>query len=164
MPRALRHRDKSARSSARSSSLEICLPIASDHGLTLTFDLRGPGIDNPDDGLTPIDTGFHANHVVARFGLDQMTGGPKLRRGLYVVAWNGADAMSRPSWSGCDISVARIDPEEHADGPGTLCSRLTQSGSLFAEPLAYVLLSIDHAAAIERQDLCEVETHQCQIL
>lgn len=146
------------------ASNEICLPIAPNHGLTVSFDLRGPGIDGSDSGLTPLDPEFYANHVVARFALDHGTGGLKLRRGLYVVAWNGARAISRPSWAGCDISVARIDAQEHSDRPGTLCSRLTQAGSLFAEPLAYVLLSIDHATASQHKYVSDLEAHQCQNL
>ncbi len=123
----------------------VFVPVGWREGLTLSFDIHDAGCDRPADGVTPIEPEYYADHLFARFGFGNRAGTLKLRRGLYVIAWNTATASRLPSLGGCEIEVARADIERQVDQPGTLCSRLTRPDTFFSRPLAYVLLSIDHA-------------------
>ncbi len=75
------------------------------------------------------------------------TRGPKLRRGIYCVAWAEEGSRALPNWSQCAFETQEYETQEYetqgAEGETFTASRLRLRGS--SRNFAYLLLSIDHA-------------------
>lgn len=137
-----------------SGPIRFDVPIERASGLTISFDVGGSE-ERASPELTPVDPGFGEDHIFARFALDSTRGTPKLRRGVYLVAWSAGGARTMPSWSRYGVEVpqraaeklegdtsdaAASPPEEARTTPSRLVCR---RGGL--EKFAYVVLSVDYA-------------------
>lgn len=130
-----------------SDRCDHCLPVSPFGGLTLSFDVRDAGCAC--SHTNPLDADFCADHAVVRFGLGGSRDTLKLRRGLYFVAFAAGERSLRRWQGNFAVETAQAVTEEVYDQPGPIYSRLLQRSTLFSGPLAYILLSLDHAKQLE---------------
>ena len=129
-------------SSSSPAGVSFTVPLATTTGLTLSFAIA-EGRDQP--------SGADASpkRISTRFSLGREPGQPKLRRGVYFIAWRRSNSKPLPSWRRYLILAAAAKtgdlPEDEITHEGY--SRLTRRwNELAPADLSYVMLSVDYAA------------------
>ena len=123
-----------------SSNTTFFAPVTADTGLTLGFTI-GDCVE--DASLGPARS---PAQVLTQFTLGHAPGKPKLRRGVYFIAWRDEKAPSLPSWKWYHILADRPEDQERRPHERHL-SRLVGRWHGFApSDLAYVMVSIDRPA------------------
>jgi len=144
------------RASNTSSPTSFDVPVDGTTGLQLSFDVKSSRENggNFRQELTPMDAGFTGGHIFTRLALDGSFRTPKLRRGVYLVAWSGTGARTEPRWDryGVELTQPKQETIEN-DSRGEIhreansrFSRLIRRGAGGrSERFAYLLMSIDFA-------------------
>ena len=115
---------------------EFTVPVDAATGLQLSVEVRPRGT-GPDDA----DSAF----AEATFSLGIAPGRAKLRRGVYLMAWDMPTGAPLPAWQRYRVIAERIETPE--DGmPATRRFMLTDATGA-AKALPAVMLSIDYADA-----------------
>ena len=136
-------------------------PIAQVSGLNLCFEItdagerRGPSVDHADREAPAHGASASAEsadptmtQVWTRFSLGREAGLPKLRRGVYLIAWRGRRARPLPSWRQYRVlTAAPRDTDRQEDiGPEAQPFRVVRRrDESTPADLTYALLSVDYA-------------------
>ena len=117
---------------SESSPMSFRVPVLATRGLELRCASNQDAMDSPE--------------ALVRLNVDA-TRGPKLRRGIYCVAWAEEGSRALPNWSQCEFETQKYETQkcetQGAEGETFTASRLRWRGS--SRNFAYLLLSIDHA-------------------
>ena len=129
-------------SSSSPAGVSFTVPIAKTTGLTLSFAIAEGRDQRSGADASP-------RRISTRFSLGREPGQPKLRRGVYFIAWRGSNSKPLPSWRRYLILAAAAKtgdlPEDEIAHEGY--SRLTQRwNGRVPTDLSYVMLSVDYAA------------------
>ena len=120
-----------------SANTRFTAPVSAGAGLTLDFSI---GTDSPSTKTL---------HFVAGASAGQ----PKLRRGLYLIAWRDAAAAPLPSWRHYEILAERSDAQ--AERPSVTSRLAMRRDGSARRDFSYVLISVDyvHSEALAFEDV-----------
>ncbi len=129
-------------SSSSPAGVSFTVPLAKTTGLTLSFAIAEGRDQRSGTDASP-------ERISTRFSLGREPGQPKLRRGVYFIAWRGSNSKPLPSWRRYLVLAAAAKtgdlPEDEIAHQGY--SRLTQRWNRrVPADLSYVMLSVDYAA------------------
>lgn len=125
------------------AGVRFTAPVLADRGLTLAFEMT----EAATAGAEP-----ERRELLTRFSLGQEIATPKLRRGLYLIAWRAAKARPLPSWRRFEVLASDAETAALSDArhDGLCFSRLALRRDREARPdLSYVLMSLDYARSTE---------------
>ncbi len=120
------------------------MPVTKRAGMTFSLDFHDARDSEPREPTErpPFDEeGFYDTHVFVRFAPGTEWGAPKLRRGLYVIAWTPLGSRRRAALEACALAIARSDIEDAAVRKPWLSSLEGKAAAEFA----YLLVSVDAA-------------------
>ncbi len=129
-------------SSRSPAGVSFTVPLEKTTGLTLWFTIAEGRDQRSGADASP-------ERISTRFSLGREPGQPKLRRGVYFIAWRGSNSKPLPSWRRYLVLAAAAKtgdlPEDEITHEGY--SRLTRRwNELAPADLTYVMLSVDYAA------------------
>ncbi len=129
---------------SNSSSTGFVVPIDRDGGLTLTFGIGDP-LDSRSNSVEAC-----ATQCLSHFTPGQQTSLPKLKRGVYLAAWRGANAEAKASWKQLQMLVQKPAVDADSDSsvlPQQQCHLVRRGEGKVDSELLFVMFSVDYATA-----------------